>query len=141
MFTAKVYKVMVDSLSGTMEEEFAAKETIRKWNLDDSERAGKLYMVRDWSMKADQLQDLDVLIGVVGNWVENTSFIENCIKEGKQVMLFFNAYQDPNNTMSSEHETVMAFRSKMQNSCCCAEYNSITDLSTKLSEKLISIYF
>ncbi len=137
MFTAKVYKVMVGSLSGTMEEVFAAKETIRKWNLDDSERAGKLYMVRDWSMKADQLQDLDVLIGVVGNWVENTSFIENCIKEGKQVMLFFNAYQDPNNTMSSEHETVMAFRSKMQNSCCCAEYNSITDLGAKLNKKLI----
>lgn len=141
MFTAKVYKVMVESLSGTMEYVFAAKETIRKWNLENAERTGKLYMLTDWSVKVDQLQDVDVVVGVVGNWVKNTSFIEECIKEGKQVMLFFNAYQDPNNTMPSEHETVMAFRSKMQNSCCCAEYNSITDLSTKLREKLISIYF
>lgn len=137
MFTAKVYKVIVGSLNGTMEEVFAVKETIRKWNLENAERTGKLYMLTDWPVKADQRQDVDVVVGVVGNWAKNTSFKEECIKEGKRVMLFFNAFQHPNNTMSSEHETVMAFRSKMQNSCYCAEYNGISDLSTKLSEKLI----
>ncbi len=136
MFTAKVYRVMVGSLSGTMEEVFSAKETIRKWNLENAERAGKLYMLTDWSVKADQLNDVDVMIGIVGNWIENTSFIEDCIKAGKQVMLFFNTYHDPNNSIQSERDTVMAFRDKMQNSCFCAEYNNITDLSTKLSERL-----
>ena len=76
MFTAKVYKVMVDSLSGTMEEEFAAKETICKWNLENSERTGKLYMLTDWSVKSDNLQEMDVVIGIMGNWVDNTNFIE-----------------------------------------------------------------
>ena len=32
MFTAKVYKVMIGSLSGAMEEVYLAKEIIRKWN-------------------------------------------------------------------------------------------------------------
>lgn len=76
MFTAKVYKVMVDSLSGTMEEVFAAKEIIRKWNLENSERTGKLYMLTDWSVKSDNLQEMDVVIGIMGNWVDNTNFIE-----------------------------------------------------------------
>ena len=139
MFTAKVYRVMVGSLSGTMEEVFTAKETIRKWNLDNAERAGKLYMLTDWSVKADKLQVEDVVIGIVGNWVENTDFIEKSIKEGKQVILFFNAFQDPNNTILREQETVLTFRNKMQDLCFCKRYNNTSELSSILGERLLSI--
>lgn len=139
MFTAKVYKVMVGSLSGTMEEVLAAKETIRKWNMENADRIGKMYLSIDCSAKSEAIQDVDVVIGIVGNWIENTDLIEDCIKNGKQVMLFFNAFQDPNNTMPSEHKTVMAFRRKMQHCCSCAEYNSIDDLCRVIYERLVSI--
>ena len=139
MFTAKVYKVMVGSLSGTMEEVFAAKETIRKWNLENAERTGKLYMSTEWSVKADQIQDVDIVIGIVGNWINNTDFIEKCIKDGKQVMLFFNAYQDPKNTIPSEHDAVKAYRTKMEECCSCAEYNSFAELSELLNTRLRTI--
>lgn len=130
---------MVGSLSGSMEEVFAAKETIRKWNLENAKRTGKLYMLTDWSVKDDQLQDLDVVVGVVGNWAKNTSLIEDCIKDGKIVLLFFNAFQDPMNTIASEQDAVMAFRNKMQPHCICELYNSIIELNSKLKERLVFI--
>ena len=139
MFTAKVYKVMVGSLSGTMEEVFAAKETIRKWNLENAERTGKLYLQTDWSAKTDALKDIDVVIGIIGNWIGNTKFIEDCIKEGKQVILFFNAFQDPHNTIPSEHEGVKTFKIQMQSCCFCAEYSSIAELRELLNIELRTI--
>lgn len=41
MFAAKVYRIIVESLSGAMEEVHVAKETIRKWNLQNAERTGE----------------------------------------------------------------------------------------------------
>lgn len=46
--------------------------------------------------------DVDVVLSMVGNWIDNTAFTEDCIKDGKQVVLFFNTYHDPKNTISSE---------------------------------------
>ena len=43
MFTAKVYTIMIGSLSGTMEEVFAVKEVVRKYNQDNAESSGKLF--------------------------------------------------------------------------------------------------
>ena len=48
MFTAKVYRVMVGSLSGAMEEVYVAKETIRKWNQQNAERTGKVFVPIEW---------------------------------------------------------------------------------------------
>lgn len=47
MFIAKVYRVIVGSLSGAMEEVYLAKETIGKWNQQNAERTGKLYLLVD----------------------------------------------------------------------------------------------
>lgn len=135
MFSAKVYRVMVGCLSGTMEEVYVAKETIRKWNLENAERAGKVFMPIEWSVQVNP-DEVDVVIGIVGNWIENTAFIEDCIKAGKQVMLFFNAFQDPKNTIPSEHDAVKAFRDKMQDRCCCIDYNGAVELNDILSDRL-----
>lgn len=136
MFTAKVYRVMVGSLSGTMEEVFAAKETIRKWNLENAERTGKLYMITDWSANAEQIKDEDMVIGIVGNWIDNTDFIDGCIKDGKHVVLFFNAFQDPKNTIPSEQDCVRAFKIRIQKHCFCSEYSSRDELENSLIERL-----
>ena len=137
MFTTQVYKVMIGSLSGTMEEVYAAKETIRKWNLDNAKRSGKLFLPVEWSMKVDP-SSIDVVIGIVGNWVDNTCFIEECLKEGKQVKLFFNDFQDPRNTIQSEHNEVKAFRDNMDE-CCCVSYCGLIDFCRVLDGQLQSI--
>jgi hypothetical protein len=139
MFNAKVYKVMVGSLSGTMEEVYAAKETIRKWNLENAEREGKLFLPVGWSTNADDIKLVDVLIGIVGNRVENVGMVEDCIKARKQVMLFFCSYNDPKNTIPREQEDVLFLKRKVQESCYSSIYNGLDDLRHKLEVVITSV--
>lgn len=132
MFEAKVYRVMVASLSGTMEEVYVAKEVIRKWNQENAERTGKLYM-------PVECQDVDVLIGIVGNRVEKTDAVLRLIEAGKKVMLFFNAFQDPKNTIPTEREEMMAFKDRMQGKCFCVEYNGSDELSSLMAKRIEEI--
>ena len=136
MFTAKVYTVMIGSLSGTMEEVFAAKEVVRQYNQDNAESSGKLFLPVEWSMKPEDVQKVDLVIGIVGNWIDKPDFIEDCVKAGRKVMLFFNAFQDPKNTIQSEHDEIKAFKERMQNQCPCVEYRNTTDLKTLVAERL-----
>lgn len=53
MFEAKVYKITVLSLSGIMEEVYAAKQTILQWNQECAEQTGKLFLTVDDSQTAD----------------------------------------------------------------------------------------
>ena len=124
MFEAKVFRVVVASLSGTMEEVFAAKEAVRKWNLENAEKEGRVYLLVEESTK---LENVDVFIGVVGNWIEKKVVVEGLINAGKKVMLFFNAFYDPNNTMSSEEHSVKEFKMEMKDVCMCKDYNGIAD--------------
>lgn len=128
MFTAKVYIVMIGSLSGTMEEVFTAKEVVRKYNQDNAESSGKLFLPVEWTMKQEDLQKVDVVIGIVGNWIDKPDFIEDCVKVGKKVLLFFNAFQDPKNTIQSEHDEVKAFRKRIRDNSFCTDYSGGTQL-------------
>ena len=138
MFTARVYTVMIGSLSGTMEEVFIAKDVVRKYNQDTAESSGILFLPVEWSMKPEDMQKVDLVIGIVGNWIDKPDFIEDCVKAGKKVLLFFNAFQDPKNTIQSEQNEVKAFRERMQTRCFCSDYNGTTDLSRLLNDCLIS---
>ena len=130
MFNAKVYKLSVISLSGIMEETFAAKDCVRLWNLANAERTSKLFLT------VDEPQAADVLVGVVDNRLEKTEFIEEGLKAGKQVLLFFNAYSDPKNTIASEQAAVTEYMSQMQKRCFCGEFNSPAALAKLLEEQL-----
>lgn len=138
MFTAKVYTVMVGSLSGTMEEVYTAKEVLRKYNQDSAENSGKLFLPVEWSMNQDDMKKVDVVIGIVGNWIDAPDFIESCVKEGKKVMLFFNAFQDPKNTIQSEYDEVKSFKQQIQSLCYCADYCGINGLRQLLNEQLFT---
>lgn len=139
MFTAKVYTVMIGSLSGTMEEVFTAKEVVRQYNQDNVESSGKLFLPVEWSIKPEDLQNVDVVIGIVGNWIDKTDFIEESIKAKKQVLLFFNAFQDPKNTIQSEYDVVKAFRDRMKEHCSWADYMGNNDLCAILSDQLSAL--
>ena len=138
MFTAKVYTVMIGSLSGMSEEIYAAKEVIRKWNQQYTVSTGKLFMPVEWTTNPEVLQKVDVVIGIVGNYIDNHAFIEECLESEKQVLLFFNAFIDPKNTIQSEHDEVKAFRERIQSKCICFEYSDINGLIHVLNERLLS---
>ena len=136
MFTAKVYRVMVGSLSGAMEEVYLAKETIRKWNQQNAERKGKLFMLVEWTTKKEDIQNVDVVIGIVDNWIENTGLIESCVEKGKRVLLLFNASQDTTNTIRSEFEGVLSFRERIQTKSVTVLFNGGSELGTLLNDQL-----
>ena len=136
MFEAKVYKVMVGSLSGAMEEVYVAKETIRKWNLENAAREGKLFLPVELSSNPEDFSQVDFLICIIGNRIENSVIVEYCLSERKGVLLFFNAYCDPKNTIPSEEALLGKFRTVMQGRCPCEVYNGIGDLCRMLNERL-----
>lgn len=136
MFTAKVYTIMVGSLSGAMEEVYVAKETIRKWNQQNAERTGKVFMLVEWTVREEDLQHIDVVIGIIDNWIENTEFIESCVEKEKRVLLFFNAFHDLGNTIRSEFEGVQSFRERLQTKNFTTHFNGGTELDSFLNEQL-----
>ena len=127
---------MVGSLSGAMEEVYVAKETIRKWNQQNAERTGKLFMPIEWGTSQEAIQNTDIVVGVVDNWIKDKEFVEGCVEAGKQVMLFFNAVQDSTNTISREFKVVQLFRTKNHAECYCVEYNGLTELGILLKDRL-----
>ena len=129
---------MVGSLSGAMEEVYIAKETIRKWNQQNAESTGKVFMPIEWNTTSEAIQIVDVVIGIVDNWINNTKFIEDCIDAGKQVMLFFNSLQDLMNTIPGELDDVLAFRSRVHTQSFCVYYNGLIELDALLNKRLLS---
>ena len=130
MFNAKVYKISVVSLSGMMEEIYATKQAIQQWNQDNAEHTGKMFLL------VDEACTVDVLVCVVDNRIENKELIDQSVNAGKWVMLFFNAFADPNNTIPNEQTAVMNFRSQMQQRCFCAEFSRVAQLTKLINEQL-----
>ena len=136
MFTAKVYKIMVGSLSGAMEEVYVAKETIRKWNQQNAERTGKVFMPIEWGISREAIQNTDIVVGIIDNWIANPKCVEDWVSAGKQVMLLFNSLPDSMNTVPGELDDVLAFRSRVQTQCICVCYNGLIELNALLNERL-----
>ena len=136
MFEAKVYRIAVVSLSGIMEEVYAAKEEIRKWNEEKAEKMGKVFVPVEQPGSLNNLQNVDVVIGVVDNRISDTAFIDECVKASKKVFLFYNAYADPKNTIASEQQFVKDYRNTNQVRCVCADYNGVPEFRGLLNEKL-----
>jgi len=67
MFTAQVYKTVVLSLSGIMDEVYTAQEVIRRYNHENAEQTGKLYLPLAAEAAASEA---DVVIGIVGNYIK-----------------------------------------------------------------------
>ncbi len=85
MFKADVYKIAVLSLSGIMEEVYTAQEVISKWNQENAEQTGNLYLPLAAEAAASEA---DVVIGIVGNYIKKAEVIEEAVKTGKKVLFF-----------------------------------------------------
>lgn len=82
----------------------------------------------EWNTNVEMTTKVDVVFGIVGNWISDSSFIEVCVEEGKQVILFFNPFHDPMNTIPGEADAVEALKNKLSNYCSCVEYNGVPEL-------------
>ncbi len=133
MFTAQVYKIAVLSLSGIMDEVYAAQEVIRKYNQENAEKMGKLFLPLEGNTTASEV---DVVIGIVGNYIEKAEVMEEAVKVGKKVLLFFSKYQDPENTIPAEGKVVETFKKEMESKCECCEYNGKVDFEKILTNSL-----
>lgn len=123
---------MVGSLSSAMEEVYVAKETIRKWNQQNAELTGKLFMPIEWTSEPEAVQNVDLVIGIIDNWIDNPKFIEDRIETGKPAMLFFNAAFNPSNTINGEYERVRAFENRIKGLCLCSVFSGIEELNRTL---------
>ena len=133
MFNAKVYTTAVISLSGIMDETFAAKEAVRQWNEAGAQRTGRLFLL------VDDPQAADVLVGGVGNHLEGTQCVEAALQAGRRVLLLFNAFADPTNTIASEQQAVDAYLRQMASRCHCAQFNGAAELCALLTQQLNEI--
>ena len=59
------------------------------------------------------------------------------MKAGKIVLLFFNKYQDPENTIPAEGKAVEVFKEKMESKCVCCEFSGEIDFENKLLNTII----
>lgn len=133
MFNAKVYKIAILSLSGMIEETYAVKEAVRQYNQQQAQSTGKVFIL------IEDAQTADVVISIIGNRIEKMEIVEDSLKSGKQVLLFFNSYNDPKNTIASEAQAVDMFKSKMKDRCFNADYNGVSELNNLLEEQLNKI--
>ena len=102
---------MYNVLSRMMDETHIARETVSRFNQQ-------------------------LVIGIVDNWVKDTAWVDDCIRQGKHVTLLFSAFQDPNNTIPCEHSEVKAFRESLQGRCRCVAYRNAAELKEKVTETL-----
>ena len=130
MFEAKVYTTAILSLSGMMDETHTARETVSRFNQQHAASTGRLFL------PVDDPQAADVVIGLVDNWVGDTRAIDHCLAAGRSVVLLFNAFADPGNTIESEHQAVAAFRERVQNHCRCLEYRGTAQLRQRVEEAI-----
>ena len=138
MFTAQVYTVQIFCLSGIMDEMHLAQEVIRKWNQENAQNEGKLFLQIP---EASTPGEADVVIGIVGNFIDNAKadVIEASVKAGKKVLLFFSEYQDPENTIPAEVEVVKALRHKMESECSCHSFNGRSSFERDLNKSIETI--
>ena len=76
---------------------------------------------------------------MIGNRIEKRDIVDEALKEGKQVFLFFSSYQDPKNTIASEQSAMEEYMREMQQRCYCASSNGVTELVNVLEERLNEI--
>jgi len=138
MFTAQVYTVQIFCLSGIMDEMHLAQEVIRKWNQENAQNEGKLFLQIP---EASTPGEADVVIGIVGNFIDNAKadVIEASVKAGKKVLLLFSEYQNPENTIPAEGEVVKALRHKMESECSCHSFNGRSSFERDLNKSIETI--
>lgn len=159
MFPAYVYRIMIGCPGDIREEVAIAKRAIYRWTSIHAEQTGIVLLPINWETHSypeqgahpqkilnSQLADKsDMLIAIFGSRVgtpTDTSAsgtieeIDNHIKAGKPVMLFFRKFNDITQITASEFAKLEDFKTSIQNEGLYKEYNTESDFEDVLCNAL-----
>ncbi len=131
MIIAKVYTISIPSSGVALEEEHIAREVIARWNIEEGEKHGVVYLAIP-----NNYRDItpDIYLFVIDNFVDEQK-VEVAIQTGAKVMLFFRCHHDEKNTIDSEVKKIEVFRERAKDRSVCVDYNN----NSKFEEALNSI--
>ena len=132
MFTAKVYRVMVKGTGNTHEDCYTALKVLEDWNANQGEAKGNVFIPVKPVDNRSLLPEVDLLIGIVGSFIQDQELFKAQVEAGKIVLLFFNAVHSANNSMKSEVQDVAAFKEQMEPLCFCLNYDSSAEFADAL---------
>ena len=132
MFNAKVYTVSIPSSGVALEEEHIAREVIARWNIEDGEKRGEVFLAIPSNYRGITP---DIYIFAIDNYVDEQK-VESAIQTGAKVMLFFRGHHDDKNTIESEVKKIEAFRIKVQEKCVCVDYRCKSNYEDALEAML-----
>lgn len=129
MFKADVYRVLVKSAGNTHEACHTALKVLEDWNANQGEAKGKVFIPVKPADGQCVMQDVDVLIGIVGSFIFDQELFKAYVDAGKKVLLFFDTVHDASKSMTSEVQEVEAFKKQMEPLCKCLSYSGFDELA------------
>lgn len=127
MFKADVYAIAIHSLGAILEEEYLAQITVDKWNKENAEEKGKIFL----QVQASGVIIPDVNIVLINSYVDAAK-VDKIIAEGEKLVLLFSKHHDPRNSMQTELDAIKAYREKVQGTCRCLDYENKADFAKVL---------
>lgn len=123
MFNAKVYTVSIPSSGVALEEEYMAREVIARWNMEEGEKHGVVFLTIPRNYGGITL---DIYIFAIDNYVD-VKKVETAIQTDAKVKLFFCSHQDEENTIPAELKEVEALKNNKVPNCVKVSYNGCYD--------------
>jgi hypothetical protein len=132
MFTAKVYRVLVKSAGNTHEDCYTALKVLEDWNANQGEATGKVFIPVKPVDDQCLMPEVDVLIGIVGSYIQDQEFFKANVEARKTVLLFFNIIHSDESSMKSEVREVAEFKEEMEQLCTCLSYCGSSEFADTL---------
>ena len=159
MFQSNTYRIMIGNPSDIVEEVSIAKEVILKWSCLNAESHNIVLLPLHWTDNAypgtgqhpqkmlDRIlvDKSDMLICIFGSKIGTATDthdsgsieeIEEHIKAGKQVMIFFKRNGNVLNIDLNQIKKLQSFRNRIKNTTMWWEYDSANDFRKLLEDKL-----
>lgn len=159
MFQSNTYRIMIGNPSDIVEEVGIAKEVILKWSCLNAESHNIVLLPLHWTDNAypgtgqhpqkmlDRIlvDKSDMLICIFGSKIGTATDthdsgsieeIEEHIKAGKQVMIFFKRNGNVLNIDLNQIKKLQSFRNRIKNTTMWWEYDSANDFRKLLEDKL-----
>lgn len=131
MFKAEVCTIAIHSLGAILEEEHLAQMTIDKWNKENAEEQGKLFL----QVQANCAIVPDVKVIIIDSYID-ASKVDKIITTGKTTVLLFSTYHDPKNSTQTELDAIKAYREKINGTVICHDYDNKADFAKILISAL-----
>ena len=159
MFAANTYKIMIGCPGDIREEIDIAMKVINHWTTLHAEQHSTVLLPIHWTtnsypehgahpqtlLNGQLASKSDMLIVIFGAKVGTPTDkaqsgtieeIEEHIKSGKPVMLFFRRQNDTSNIPASEIERLQTFKSNVKNQCLYREYDTPSSFEVTFTDAL-----